>query len=101
MAHFYGRARVENFRQDQQQPTEELDVLREELASGTQDNQAALIAYNQKHSELRNLQMQMTMLNNKMEEIKSARLHDNEENSPPKKKLPKRLLVGCSVLCIL
>ncbi|XP_065907732.1 uncharacterized protein [Dysidea avara] len=92
MAHFYGHAPGESFREDQHQPLQEWDISREEFISSAQDGQAALIVCNQMHSELRNLQMQMTTLNNTMEEIKSARPNNNEENSAPKKKLPRKLL---------
>ena len=68
------------------------------MVASMQDNQAAVIAFTQMQSEMKNMQMQMETLNGNMEELKSrSRVGAKENNS---KKLPKRLLVSfINTLC--
>jgi len=69
MAQFYGSASGEGLEQDQFG----LQYFsREELISSLQDGQSALVVCSQMHSEIRNLQLKITNLNNTVEELKSA-----------------------------
>ena len=79
-------------------PGGNLEYSREEMVASMQDNQAAVIAFTQMQSEMKNMQMQMETLNGNMEELKSrSRVGAKENNS---KKLPKRLLVSfINTLC--
>ena len=83
MATFFGRIPNENLNQ--------MEISREELITSVQDGQAALVAYNQMHCEIRNLQLQMVTLNNNMEELKSRPCE--AKGGKGQKKLPKPLLV--------
>jgi len=95
MAQFYGSAPGEGLEQDQFEPQY---FCREELISSLQDGQSALVVCSQMHSEIRNLQLKITNLNNMVEELKSANSRPNAGSSYSKKfgskKLPKRLIIS-------
>ena len=100
MAQFYGSAPGEDPGQNSY-GTQYFE--REEIISSLQDGQSALVVCNQMHSEIRNLQLKIMTLSNKVEELKSTNSRANAESTGSKKlgskKIPKRLIVTLCCTC--
>ena len=89
--HDFGPGMATFYRSTPSENLDQMEISQEELIPSMQDGQAALVAYNQMHCEIRNLQQQMVTLNNNMEELKSRSCE--AKGGKGQKKLLKRLLV--------